>query len=169
MTPEAIVAILTGLSPVPDRTPKHDPIPRSLEVSQAISAVCADTSTWALCALNLDVLVYQESGGLRYVGTIVTPRHEIAGDCPGMRAGDWNCTREKGARSCGPFQTRCIDTPKGATLIEQTRIAWRILERAAIACPMHPLWAYASGECKWSKTAEDYEKIVAKHASEVPP
>lgn len=169
MSPEAITAILLGLSPVPDGTKHHNPIPRREDITKVIAEVCSSRSVPLFCAIDLDTIVYRESGGHRFTmardGTI----HETAGDCPGMPAGDRDCTRERGAKSCGPFQTPCVSTPPGMTALAQTRKAWEELERATLMCPLHPLWAYAAGKCIYSYTADVYEKISQAHALEIGP
>lgn len=143
------------LTPVPDKQGR--PIKRDPIVIRFIAKVCAETSVPLLCALNLDVLAARESGYGR----------QDAGDCPGLPAGSPKCTRELGAQHCGIFQTACAKTPKDQGLA-QTRIAWADFKRSIDACPDHPLMQYASGACKYSKTASDYEYIVRLHAAEVP-
>lgn len=153
---------------VPDGTKFHHPIQRIPDAIQTIGMVCAASSIPVACALMLDVLAARESGYHRHIAARDGTMHEIAGDCPGMPAGDRDCTREKGARSCGPFQTPCGKTPAGMSALDQTKLALKTLEQSIQGCPNHPLWQYATGECKYSKTAQDYEDIVKRNAAEVP-
>lgn len=72
----------------------------------------------------------------------------LAGDCPGMPAGDPKCTRDLGARSCGIGQSPCRITPKGATALEEARISLRILESWMTSCPSYALQAYSGNGCR---------------------
>jgi hypothetical protein len=140
---------ILALPAIPDS--RGFPIRRPTRAARDIAAACIDAADPARCARTLDMLCAKES----------TYRPELAGDCPGMRAGDPKCTREKGARSCGAFQTPCNRTPPKLTPLEQAKLAKRILDDAETICPSHPLWAYASGECKPTDTAIKYEKLIA--------
>lgn len=157
MTTGELLVIVLALSPVPDHLGR--PISRNASAARDIAIACAETSVPILCAIDLDLLCARESNY----------RKDIAGDCPGLPAGSLLCTREKGARSCGAFQTPCATTPAKLTGLEQTRIAWKWLAKSIEVCPDHPLWAYARGECKPSWIANEYEAIARAHALEAHP
>lgn len=149
MNPATLAAWIMALPMIPDW---HGfPIRRPPGAARDIAIACIDSYNPARCARTLDMLCAKES----------TYRPELAGDCPGMPAGSPKCTRELGARSCGAFQTPCARTPAKATALYQAKLARRILDDAETICPAHPLWAYASGECKPTDTAIKYERLIS--------
>jgi hypothetical protein len=111
------------------------PIARPPAAARVIAAVAVETSDPAFFAAALDVFAAHESGY----------RPSAAGDCPGMRSGDPQCTRELGARSCGAWQTPCATTPRDATAQARQWVA--ILRRSTLACPAHPFAVLGTGRC----------------------
>jgi len=91
----------------------------------------------------LDVFAARESGY----------RVDLAGDCPGMPAGDPHCTVALGAKSYGAWQTPVAMTPKStsagkqALAVAQAKVALDILDVSMAACPSHPIAMYMSGRC----------------------
>lgn len=110
------------------------PIP----IREAIRVVIASVADTPLEAAELFVLVSHESAG----------RVDVRGDS---------------GKSCGAWQTPCAETPMdGPQLgLRQARKAVDILRRAAVGCPEHPIWMYASGRCVPSDTARRYEREVS--------
>lgn len=51
----------------------------------------------------------------------------------------------------------------------QAKLAWSYLLKSHNLCPDHPLWMYASGACKWSQTAADYEVVIKAQGKAAPP
>jgi methylaspartate ammonia-lyase len=121
---------------------------RPVASARVIATAAMETQTPVLFAAWLDELAAHESGY----------RISAAGDCPGLKPGDMQCTRELHARSCGAWQTPCARTPK--TGLDQARLAIRILQQAVEQCADHPLWAYASGSCNKTRVAALYEREV---------
>lgn len=124
------------------RLPRH-PIPRpaaivSVMVDAALEAE-ARTGVSAETFLAVEDVQFAHESGYR---------PGLAGDCPGMRAGDPRCTRAAGAKSCGLGQTPCRITPPGATALEEARITLRTFERWMLECPSNPLGAYMTGSCR---------------------
>lgn len=68
-----------------------------------------------------------------------------AGDCRSLPAGSPLCSKARGARSCGAFQSPCNITPLGDPA-RQVRIANRILRQSFVRCPEFPLVPYMSGD-----------------------
>jgi hypothetical protein len=113
------------------------PMPRDLNITIAASVAAAEESDhpkrWAA---ELDVFARFETG-----------YRDVAGDCPGLPPGSPLCTRELGARSCGPWQTPCRETPQSMSLEDKARLALRHMKTSALACPKAPLSIYATGVC----------------------
>lgn len=134
MTAAALFLWLLALPPVLDG--HGHAIPRPRPAVMVISTVAATTDDPQLFGALLDVIAAKESGY----------RTKAAGDCPGMRAGSLLCTRERGAKSCGAYQTPCAVTPLDG--LGQTRLALATLKRSFVACPVFPLAVYGTGRCQ---------------------
>lgn len=134
-----VFAWLLGLPLLPDRTPLHLPIPRREAFARAVATAAAESSAPQYWASVLDVFGTYETAGA------IDP--SVAGDCPGVPQGTF-CKREQGAKTCGPFMVLCSLVPVGSTLVETARIAIRVLERSATACPTFPFGMYAGGQCQ---------------------
>jgi hypothetical protein len=153
MTAAELVLWIGTLPLLRDGTKLHSPIPRDPVVTQGIAIACVEDDDPYDCASTEDYLAAHESGY----------HAQIAGDCPGLPAGDLSCTRAKGARSCGAFQLSC-DVVKPTTSIEtQARMAWRTWKQWRETCPKHPMWGYALGACAISATADRYERELRAH------
>lgn len=154
MTPADLAAWLITLPALLDGAGHK--IPRDNAHVVAITIASADVgtldSTSQFFAGTLDMLAAFESGY----------RAQVAGDCPGLPAGDAKCTRDLGARSCGAFQLSCKRVTPTTTLLEQARMAVATLKRAIDVCPEHPLWVYATGRCVVTATAQRYEETLRK-------
>ena len=112
-----------------------NPIPRTSFAANTIAIVAEGTEAPQIYAAMLDVLAAHESA--YHTG--------VTGD---------------GGKSCGAFQTPCARTPPDG--LGQTRLAAALLKQANDACPGHPLWVYARGECKPSRVALWYEAEVRR-------
>jgi len=123
--------------------PLYDATPRPPEFAAAIAVVALQRAPDApeQLAATLDLIAAHES---RY--------HLTA--------------RGDGGRSVGAYQTPRHRTP--ATIAGQTRLAAQMLAEAARACPLHPLWAYASGRCAPSYAARGMERAVAASLAGAP-
>lgn len=110
---------------------------RPIPIREPIRLVIASVAESTFEAAALYVLVSHESAG----------RVDVKGDS---------------GKSCGAWQTPCAETPMdGPNLgLRQARKAVEILRRAAVGCPDHPIWMYASGRCVSSPVAIRYEREV---------
>lgn len=119
------------LALAPIRDGRGLPIRITAEAAIAIATACVGDRT---CATRLFVIGAHESGY----------RTNALGD---------------GGRSKGIFQTPTARAPDSA--LGQARVAIMVLEQAERACPLHPIWAYASGACRPSAIARLYEREIA--------
>lgn len=76
-----------------------------------------------------------------------TAYRDVPGDCPGLPVGSRECTRAKGARSCGYWQTPCATTPEGMSIEDQAKQALKFMKDSYRACPSYPMSVYATGKC----------------------
>jgi hypothetical protein len=113
------------------------PIARRRELATTIADVSITKRDPMRWAARLDVFAAFET---RYAGV------DAAGGCPGVRIGTL-CRRDDGARYCSPWMIRCELVPVGATLLEQTRIAIKLLEESRVACPAHPYSRFVGVRC----------------------
>jgi hypothetical protein len=111
-------------------------IPRDVNVAIVISRVTFDTDRPAVWAARLDTWAAFENA-----------YEDRPGDCPGLPVGSRDCTRAKGARSCGPWQIECRRIPVGMPLEDQARIALSIMQASEKQCPRWPMMVYATGVC----------------------
>lgn len=133
MSPQVLLAWLLALPPVLDGA--GHPIPRPRAAAQVIADVAAAEPDALFVAAALDTFAALESGY----------RTNVAGDCPGMRAGDPRCTRALGAKSYGAWQTPTAITPRDG--LGQARLWVSILRTSQRACPAHPLALLGTGKC----------------------
>ncbi len=147
MTFEALLALILAFPVLRDGTPQHNPIPQPREAAEAIARAVVDSDA-------NDPMIAPEFTPLEWAAVLnvwgalesgFNPR--IAGDCPGMRPGARECTRERGARHCGAFALACSTTPPTMPWAEQARRALATMRHSARACPEFPMSLYASGRC----------------------
>lgn len=119
------------------------PIARPREAASVIAAVAASETDALFVAAALDTFAALESG--------YHPR--AAGDCPGLPAGSPLCTRERGAKSCGAWQTPCAATSSDPAAQARQWVA--ILRKSMVGCPAHPLSLLGTGRCvAWGERRE---------------
>lgn len=133
MSPQLLLAWLLALPPVLDGA--GHAIPRPAAAARVIADVAAVEPDALFVAAALDTFAAMESGY----------HPKVAGDCPGMRAGDPHCTRELGAKSVGAWQTPAAITPNDPAA--QARLWVAILRQSQKACPAYPLAMLGTGRC----------------------
>ena len=135
------------------------PIPRHERNVFAIANVVVGESDPKFWAVVLDVWGAYESGN---------GDANIAGGCPGVRVGT-PCRRDQGAHYCGPWMVECSRVPRGATLVDEARIAIREFKASALACPEFPFGVYSGVGCRrWSVVDLRLAAIRREHASPMP-
>lgn len=132
MIAHALVAFLLGLAPLRDG--HGDPIPRRADVIEAIGGASAETEDPKRFAVYLDVTAAFETG-----------YRDIGGGCPGTPIGV-ACDRAR-ARYVSPWMLSAGRVRRGATLLDEARVAIAMMRESFVACPAQPWSFFASGDC----------------------
>ncbi|HEY1956730.1 MAG TPA: hypothetical protein VGH28_14015 [Polyangiaceae bacterium] len=136
----SLVAGLLGLAMLHDGTALHAPIARLADVVDAIASAALRTEDPARWAAILDVWGGYETAYGGGLGALA------AGGCPGTPIGTL-CSRDRGAKFCGPWMTSCGRVPRGATLEDEAAIAIAMFRESFAACAAFPFSFYAAGDC----------------------
>lgn len=117
------------------------PIPRLEPVVEAIAIAAAETCEPAWWAALLDVWAAYESG-----------YRDIGGGCPGTPIGV-ACPRDR-APYVSPWMLSRGRVPRGATIVDDARIAIVMFRESFVACPAHPYSFFAAGDCQHHRVVD---------------